>query len=254
MGKDGMQWLGRCIDKNIVREGEKAFIRTLREHGKTFIIRRYNNKFRRYIEVLECGMGGRRERIVIPEGKQQNGWKGFNKELSLLVKPRNSKTQVQWDDGRGGGTEMGKNVDRGVGSGKSYRDVVYAGKCEAPKRETKPGETEKAKDITKVNLVTAGMAVEGVVEPNPGETVTAQSKERITPRQPLRFFPDAAPVNPRKLGRGIVIHINEVGQRRVTWADKCSTKAVKQWMPRDKNGEQKVESDVVDETSYYQAT
>ena len=93
-----------------------------------------------------------------------------------------------------------------------------------------------------------------MIEPNPGETVTAQNKERITPRQPLRFFPDAAPVNPRKLGKGIVIHINEVGQRRVTWADKCSTKAVKQWMPRDKNGEQKVESDVVDETSYYQAT
>ncbi len=39
MGKDGMHWFGRCIDENIVREGEKAFTRTLREHGKTFIIR-----------------------------------------------------------------------------------------------------------------------------------------------------------------------------------------------------------------------
>jgi hypothetical protein len=56
------------MEENIVREGEKAFIRTLWEHGKTFIIRRYNNKFWRYIEVLECGMGGSRERIVIPKG------------------------------------------------------------------------------------------------------------------------------------------------------------------------------------------
>ena len=93
-----------------------------------------------------------------------------------------------------------------------------------------------------------------MIEPNPGETVTAQNKERITPRQPLRFFPDAAPVNPRKLGKGIVIHINEAGQRRVTWADKGSIKAVKQWMPRDKNGEQKVGPVVVDATSCYRAT
>ena len=57
MGKEGIRWLERCMDENIVREGEKAFIRTLREHGKTFIIRRYSNKFGRYLEVLECGMG-----------------------------------------------------------------------------------------------------------------------------------------------------------------------------------------------------
>lgn len=93
------------------------------------------------------------------------------------MKPRNSKTQVQWDDGRGGGTEMGKNVYRSDGPGKSYRDTVYAGKRETAKRETKPRETEKAKDITKVNQVNADTAVEGMVESNPGETVTAQSKE-----------------------------------------------------------------------------
>jgi hypothetical protein len=58
------------MDENIVREGERAFIRTLREHGKTFIIRRYSNRFGRYIELLECGMGGGKERIVIPEGQQ----------------------------------------------------------------------------------------------------------------------------------------------------------------------------------------
>uniref|UniRef100_A0A2N9I574 Reverse transcriptase domain-containing protein n=1 Tax=Fagus sylvatica TaxID=28930 RepID=A0A2N9I574_FAGSY len=29
MGKEGVRWLGRCMEENIVREGEKAFIRTL---------------------------------------------------------------------------------------------------------------------------------------------------------------------------------------------------------------------------------
>uniref|UniRef100_A0A2N9ITP0 Uncharacterized protein n=1 Tax=Fagus sylvatica TaxID=28930 RepID=A0A2N9ITP0_FAGSY len=89
---------------NVIKGSEKAFIRTLREHGKTFIIRQYSNKFGRYLEVLECGMGGRRERIVILEGQQQNGWKGFNKELRILLnlEPRTNKHQLQWGVGRVG--------------------------------------------------------------------------------------------------------------------------------------------------------
>ncbi len=61
-------------------------------------------------------------------------------------------------------------------------------------------------------------------------------------------------MNPRKLGKGIVIHINEAGQRSVTWANKGNTKAVKQWVPRAKHGEQKVGPDAVVGTSFYWAT
>ena len=75
MSKDGAWWLGRYVKENVVREGEKAFVRTLREHDKTFVSRRYSNKYDRYIEVLECGRGGSRERIVILEGHKLNGWK-----------------------------------------------------------------------------------------------------------------------------------------------------------------------------------
>ncbi len=86
MSKDGARWLGHCVEENVVREGEKAFVRTLWEHDKTFVSRRYSNKYDRYIEVLECGWGGSRERIVIPEGQKLNGWKGFSMELNLLLK------------------------------------------------------------------------------------------------------------------------------------------------------------------------
>ncbi len=61
MSKDGAWWLGRCVEENVAREGEKVFVRTLREHDKTFVSRRYSNKYDRYIEVLECGRGGSRE-------------------------------------------------------------------------------------------------------------------------------------------------------------------------------------------------
>ena len=36
MGMEGARWLGRCVEENIFKEGEKAFIRTLPENGKTF--------------------------------------------------------------------------------------------------------------------------------------------------------------------------------------------------------------------------
>uniref|UniRef100_A0A2N9IY01 Reverse transcriptase domain-containing protein n=1 Tax=Fagus sylvatica TaxID=28930 RepID=A0A2N9IY01_FAGSY len=137
MGKEGVQWLGRCMDENIVREGERAFTRTLREHGKTFIIRRYSNKFGRYIEVLECGMGGSRERIVIPEGQQHNGWKGFNKELRILVnfETKSNNQQAQWGAGRVEGAEVGKNLRQNNGPLKSYRDAVSVGNRETEKIE-----------------------------------------------------------------------------------------------------------------------
>ena len=87
MSEEGACWLGRCVEENVVREGEQVFVRTLREHDKTFVIRCYSNKYGRYIKVLECGRGGSRERIVILEGQKLNGWKGFSMELNLLLKP-----------------------------------------------------------------------------------------------------------------------------------------------------------------------
>jgi hypothetical protein len=37
--------------------------------------------------VTECGRGGHRGRIVIPEGQKQSGWRGFFKELQLWLDP-----------------------------------------------------------------------------------------------------------------------------------------------------------------------
>ena len=265
MGKEGIRWLERCMDENIVREGEKAFIRTLREHGKTFIIRRYSNKFGRYLEVLECGMGGSRERIVILEGPIQNGWKGFNKELRILLnsEPKTTKYPVQGGVGRIDGMEVGKNPRRGDGPWKSYREAVSMGQRKEEKREntqnreTKNMETKKEKDGTKAVQVATVPAIEGRIESNPGADVTAQNKERIKQRQPLRFFPDVAPGIPRNLGKGITIHVNESGQRQVKWTTKRNTNVGKQWVPydrhEDKSKNQKVGLVLLDGPSKYRA-
>uniref|UniRef100_A0A2N9GX79 Reverse transcriptase domain-containing protein n=1 Tax=Fagus sylvatica TaxID=28930 RepID=A0A2N9GX79_FAGSY len=120
---------------------------------------------------------------------------------------RNLISNINYDGGSA--RKRGTTRDKGT--------WFMLGNARRRRGKTKPGETEKAKDITKVNRVNADTAVEGMVESNPGETVTAQSKD-------------------------------------VTWADKGNTKAVKQWVPRAKHGEQKVGPDAVVGTSFYWAT
>ena len=241
MGREGVQWLGRCMDENILREGERAFTRTLREHGKTFIIRRYNNKFGRYIEVLECGMGGSRERIVIPEGQQRNGWKGFTKELKILVNPetKSNNQQAQWGAGGGGGVEVGKNLRRNDGTLKTYREAVSVGNRETGKIEKLQKSEAKLTEAGTVKAqVTAVPAREGRGVVKAGAHVTPENPAQIKPRQPLRFFPNAEPVIARNLGTGLTIHINASGQRQVAWTAKgMSDKLGKQWVPRDKQAD-----------------
>ena len=85
MGKEGARWLRKCIEENIAREMEKAFIHTFRESDKGYVIRRFNKLHGRYLEVTDYGRGGCKGRLAIPEGQNQSGWRGFNKELAILL-------------------------------------------------------------------------------------------------------------------------------------------------------------------------
>jgi hypothetical protein len=104
LGLAGAKWIGQCVEENIVREKDQAFIRTRAENGKTYVSRRCSNDHGRYLEFTECGRGGSRGRVVIPEGRKQSGWRGFGKELQLLFVP---------DDGNG--FQQATRQNRGVG-------------------------------------------------------------------------------------------------------------------------------------------
>ena len=104
LGLAGAKWIGQCVEENIVREKDQAFIRTRAENGKTYVSRRCSNDHGRYLEFTECGRGSSRGRVVIPEGRKQSGWRGFGKELQLLLVP---------DDGNG--FQQATRQNRGVG-------------------------------------------------------------------------------------------------------------------------------------------
>jgi hypothetical protein len=206
-GREGAIWLGRCVEENITREREQAFIRTRGEHNKTYVIRRYNNNYGRYVEVTECGRGGRRGRIIIPEGQKQSGWRGFVKELKLLMVPDQRQTN----------------------------GIIQGGlqSKEVKKMEMKPTQLLDVESGDRKSYVAAVGGGQQVV-PKPPITVSEKGKEKITNNQgsldppkimpkkraPLQFFPfSVAPaVENRTYRGGLTIHLNEQGKRKVSWA------------------------------------
>ncbi len=142
MGLAGAKWLGKFVKENIVREKEQAFVRMRGENGKTFVSRRCSNSYGRYLEVVECGRGGSRGRVAIPEGKKQSGWRGFGKELMLLLAPDQSHNQgLQHGKKEGDAGEVERLLEGGVSGGakgqSTYAVVVGRGLT---------AKTEKAKE------------------------------------------------------------------------------------------------------------
>lgn len=93
MGREGTKWLGWSLEENIARGGEQAFVRTRSENRKTYRTRCCRNNYGHYLEVTESGRGGSMGPMVISKGQKQSGWRGFGKELKLLLSPELSCTK-----------------------------------------------------------------------------------------------------------------------------------------------------------------
>jgi hypothetical protein len=201
-GKEGAIWLGRCVEENITREKEQAFIRTRGEYNKTYVIRRFGNIHGRYVEVTECGRGVSRGRIIIPEGQNQSGWRGFVKELKLLLSPREegvagdvARPVAGVASGKMGQTTYAGAVGKGAStkSGKEKEQMVAQS---VPVKETKRRDDTLQKSVPQL--------------PPP---LPAKSKTHV----PLRFFPNENPISQKRtFGYGLKINVNERGVRRVS--------------------------------------
>ncbi|GMY32258.1 hypothetical protein FCV25MIE_27500 [Fagus crenata] len=135
-------------------------------------------------------------------------------------------------------------LEKGVvvgGSSKSYKEVVMDRKherevrLEPEKPVTKPVQSDgllKNPVEEHVDPAVSGYGGSGanVDQTKKGINIPPQISANIKPRQPLRFFPDVSPGNSRNLGKGIVIQLNEKGQRRVFWKSK---EKEQQWVPRE---------------------
>jgi hypothetical protein len=214
----GAKWIGQCVEENIVREKDQAFIRTRGENGKTYVSRRCSNDYGSYLEFTECGRGGSRGRVVIPEGKKQSGWRGFGKELQLLLLP---------DGKNGNGLQQVPRQNRSVGDG--VETPQYNGELGNRGIATYAGVVGIRKSM---KMLDSGPVVPPVSVSDRGSSTKLETEEFSQPipkisaeskiRHPLRFFPNQNPPSQhRKLGKGLIIHISENGKRRVSWSSQA---------------------------------
>ena len=231
MGKEGARWLGRCITDNITREGDKAFVRTFLEHGKTYVNWRESNSYGRFIDVTECGRGRRRGRIVIPEGQKQSGWRGFLKELQLFLNPEKTGKPSE-NQGIQQEAIQGKRGER------SYAAIVLdGGQRQQPRKEEHQFCGEESGAAVESTMRT-GIHFDGTKKrPNGAESgeipeIMPQTKKR----SPLQFFPNLEPLSEkREFGTGLTIMVNAAGQRSVLRRSNDNISVTKQGVPRTKD-------------------
>jgi hypothetical protein len=205
MGKKGARWLGKCIEENIARETEQAFIRTFRESDKGYVIRRFNNKHGRYLEIAEYGWGGCKGRLAIPEGQSQSGWRGFNKELTLLMHPilikeRSSHPRQGYMKSTDDKTQTRIPAKERLGPAASYADALRVPATQH--------EVAKGKALTSHNQISKDLKTSEVTQVEEGK---ATLPEKILGAHPYRRLGTVTAIPKLR------ITLNADGKRTVTW-------------------------------------
>jgi hypothetical protein len=85
LGKEGTKWLGIGMAAIVKLSPEQSFVRTHREEGRVFILQKNKNDRGRFVSVTEYGAKHRMGSVVIPEGHDRWGWRGFNLALNGVM-------------------------------------------------------------------------------------------------------------------------------------------------------------------------
>ena len=86
MGKNAAQWLMSNLEHLVVGVNPKHFF-TLREGDTAFTLQRSSNTSGQFLLLTELKAGGSRRSIILPVGKERNGWRVFGLELRKLLNP-----------------------------------------------------------------------------------------------------------------------------------------------------------------------
>ena len=86
MGKNAAQWLMKNIKHTVVGVSSKQFF-TFRDGDIAYTLQQSTNSFGQFLLLTELKASGSRRSIIIPEGKEKNGWRAFGLELRKLLFP-----------------------------------------------------------------------------------------------------------------------------------------------------------------------
>ena len=86
IGKIAAQWLMNKIEHIVVGENSKQFF-TFRDGDVAYTLQQSTNSFGQFLLLTKLKVGGSRRSIIIPEGKEKNGWRVFGLELRKMLYP-----------------------------------------------------------------------------------------------------------------------------------------------------------------------
>ena len=89
MGMKSAKTLLEALEELVSMKHTVNIVCTIKEGETVFIAERYNNAKGRFvtIQAIHGGGGGRRGLIIIPKGRNSNGWRGFALELRRILFP-----------------------------------------------------------------------------------------------------------------------------------------------------------------------
>jgi hypothetical protein len=168
----------------------------------------------RYLEVTDYGRGGCKGRLAIPEGQNQSGWRGFNKELALLLTP----IPVERNQPRQGYTNTAEDdtIKRISVKDRLGPMVSYADSLRIPTSQHQAG---NSKSLTSQDSVSKSLKSPEIMHPkdiaNGNEGGKAKFEEKFLGVNPFRRSgKDMAYPN-------LKILVNVEGKRTVTWDSKA---------------------------------
>jgi pentatricopeptide repeat protein len=85
LGPQSVAWLIVMMEEVMRTDGAKDLINSNREASKVLTFRRGGNRDGRFLMVLNQAVGGQRNIIVVPEGREGRGWARFAGELSKVM-------------------------------------------------------------------------------------------------------------------------------------------------------------------------
>ena len=88
MSKNVAQWFMKSIEQIVVGFSPKYFY-TFRDGDVAYTLQRSSNSFGLFLLLTELKVRGSRRSIIIPVGREKNGWRVFGLELRKLLEPDN---------------------------------------------------------------------------------------------------------------------------------------------------------------------
>jgi hypothetical protein len=117
-------WMLSKVEEVLGNPGIEDFVKSFREGSKVTITRRGENRSGRFLEVAVFD-GGRRGRILFPEGRDGRGWSRVSRELSKILDFLGTTVGSPTSGGlpSSGGFLLGVKLGKGTGR-PSFAEVV----------------------------------------------------------------------------------------------------------------------------------